>query len=113
VKGIAYKGPKQPTGRPRAVPYHPNLAAKAKADYEAADKVVKQYEDLRQDAFIRMLKSGMTTYQIAEFTGLKDGSIRYWADATGTKRRRLHPTRVATVIEQHAAKAKGGSPLFG
>lgn len=100
-------------GRPPATPYHPNLAAQARADYLEADAIVKLHEDLRQDAFIRMLKSGMTTYQIAKFTGLQDGSIRYWADATRTKRRRVEITKPQTIVAKVAREAKSESVLFG
>lgn len=106
--------PRTTRGRPRATPYHPNLAAKFTAQYHEHDAIVKAHEDARQAAFIGMLKSGMTTYQIAQEIGLAEGSVRYWADAIKVKRRRLkdEPAPSTQTALKRQAERKNGSLLF-
>lgn len=100
-------------GRRPAVPYHPNLAAKFTAEFKAADEEICRLIEVRDAAFVGMLKSGLTTYRIAQLVGVAEGSVRYWAKTMGVKKRLVAgdpPNTMAEAIKQ--AGKRPGSVLF-
>lgn len=98
-------------GRPPVKPTDARLAGRAVDDWLAADREITAEIERRDDAVARMLKSGMTTYQIGKAVGVAEGSVRYAARRLGiVPRRVVTPLTTATAMKRQGRKP--GSVLF-
>jgi hypothetical protein len=99
-------------GRPATRPVRPGKAANGIEAFKFHDEWIIEHMRLRDLAFEKVVRSGMTSYQIAKALEVDEGTVRYWAkkmDLTLRKVATDPPTAQAVI----ARRRRNSSVLFG